>query len=106
LEKQISRSRDRYSAGQTNDMTSLLMILGCKIIIDYIPQLYWSIDHRTASYAKLISGGLRTQKTPYIYWEKDRINSDSDKKWFNTNEIPNQFDLTRTYPNINGNAFF
>jgi hypothetical protein len=22
------------------------------------------------------------------------------------NEIPNQIDLTRTYPNINGNAFF
>jgi uncharacterized lipoprotein YddW (UPF0748 family) len=37
--------------------------------IDYIlPQLYWSIDHRTASYAKLIKWWLRTQNSA-IYWK-------------------------------------
>jgi uncharacterized lipoprotein YddW (UPF0748 family) len=77
--------------------------------IDYIlPQLYWSIDHRTASYAKLIKWWSENSKNSAIYIGNGtyKINNDSDKKWYNPKEIPNQIDLTRTYPNINGNAFF
>jgi hypothetical protein len=32
--------------------------------------------------------------------------TDSDKKWHIPSEIPDQIDLTRTYKNIGGNAFF
>jgi len=35
-----------------------------------------------------------------------KINTDSDKKWNIPSEIPDQIDLTRTYKNIGGNAFF
>jgi len=35
-----------------------------------------------------------------------KINADSDKKWNNPYEIPNQIDITRTYKNVQGNAFF
>jgi uncharacterized lipoprotein YddW (UPF0748 family) len=31
--------------------------------IDILPQLYWSIDHRTASYAKLIKWWAENKKT-------------------------------------------
>jgi uncharacterized lipoprotein YddW (UPF0748 family) len=50
--------------------------------IDYIlPQLYWSIDHRTASYAKLIKWWAENTKNTAIYIGNGsyKINSDSDK---------------------------
>jgi hypothetical protein len=40
------------------------------------------------------------------YCHIHKINSDSDKKWNNPNEIPNQINVTRSYKNIHGNAFF
>lgn len=98
-------------AGQTNydDLFADPMAWMEDSYIDYIlPQLYWSIDHRTASYAKLIKWWAENTKNTAIYIGNGsyKINTDSDKKWFNPNEIPNQIDLTRTYPNIGGNAFF
>jgi uncharacterized lipoprotein YddW (UPF0748 family) len=78
--------------------------------IDYIvPQLYWSIDHKTASYAKLMKWW--SQNTPnntalYIGNSSYKIKADSDKKWNNIYEIPNQIGLTRQYENIRGNGFF
>jgi uncharacterized lipoprotein YddW (UPF0748 family) len=77
--------------------------------IDYmLPQLYWSIDHKTASYSKLIKwwADNSTNTNVYIGNGSYKINSDSDKKWDIPTEIPNQIDLTRTYPNIQGNAYF
>ena len=77
--------------------------------IDYmLPQLYWSIDHKTASYSKLIKwwADNSTNVNVYIGNGSYKINTDSDKKWNIPTEIPNQIDLTRTYSNIQGNAFF
>lgn len=78
--------------------------------IDYIvPQLYWSIDHRTVSYAKLLKWW--SENTPantalYIGNSTYKIRSDSDKHWNNIYEIPNQIDLTRSFSNVQGNGFF
>jgi uncharacterized lipoprotein YddW (UPF0748 family) len=77
--------------------------------IDYIlPQLYWSINHPKASYAKLLKWWSEntTNTNLYIGNSTYKIKTDSDKKWNNPLEIPNQIDLTRTYKNIQGNAFF
>jgi hypothetical protein len=77
--------------------------------IDYLlPQLYWSIDHKTASYAKLIKwwAANTTNSNLYIGNGSYKIKTDSDKKWFIPAEIPNQIDLARTYTNIQGNAYF
>jgi hypothetical protein len=77
--------------------------------IDYLlPQLYWSIDHKTASYAKLIKWWAENSTNTAIYIGNGsyKVNTDSDKKWNIPSEIPNQIDLTRTYKNIGGNAFF
>ena len=77
--------------------------------VDYIlPQLYWSLDHRTASYSKLIKWWSENSKNTAVYIGNGsyKVNADSDKRWNNPSEIPNQIDVTRSYKNINGNAFF
>jgi uncharacterized lipoprotein YddW (UPF0748 family) len=77
--------------------------------IDYlVPQLYWSIDHPKASYSKLLRWWSENSKNTAIYIGNGtyKINADSDKKWSNPNEIPDQINITRTYKNVQGNAFF
>ncbi|MGO4820559.1 MULTISPECIES: glycoside hydrolase family 10 protein [unclassified Flavobacterium] len=77
--------------------------------VDYIlPQLYWSMDHRTASYTKLLKWWAENSKNTAVYIGNGsyKINTDSDRRWFNPTEIPNQIDVTRSYKNIGGNAFF
>lgn len=77
--------------------------------IDYlVPQLYWSMDHPRASYSKLLKWWSENSKNTAIYIGNGtyKINADSDKKWNNPNEIPNQINITRTYKNMEGNVFF
>jgi hypothetical protein len=77
--------------------------------IDYlVPQLYWSMDHPKASYSKLLRWWSENSTNTAIYIGNGsyKINADSDKRWNNPNEIPNQIDITRSYKNIQGNAFF
>jgi hypothetical protein len=70
--------------------------------------MYWSMDHPKASYSKLLKWWSENSKNTAIYIGNGtyKINADSDKKWNNPYEIPNQIDITRTYKNIQGNAFF
>ena len=77
--------------------------------VDYlVPQLYWSVDHPKASYSKLLRWWSENSKNTAIYIGNGsyKINADSDKKWSNPNEIPDQINITRTYKNVQGNAFF
>lgn len=77
--------------------------------IDYLlPQLYWSIGHKTASYSKLIKWWSENTNGVNLYMGNGtyKIKNDSDKNWNNIQEIPNQIDLTRSYPNVQGNAFY
>jgi uncharacterized lipoprotein YddW (UPF0748 family) len=77
--------------------------------IDYIvPQLYWRIAHPKVSYAKLLKWWSENSNNAAIYIGNSsyKVRADSDKSWNFLVEIPNQIDLTRTYPNVQGNAFF
>jgi hypothetical protein len=77
--------------------------------IDYIlPQLYWSLDHPKASYSKLLKWWSENSKNTAIYIGNStyKIRSDADKRWNLPNEIPNQIDFTRTFTNVQGNAYF
>lgn len=77
--------------------------------IDYmLPQLYWSIDHKTASYSKLIHWWADNSSNANLYIGNStyKVKADSDKNWNNINELANQIDLTRTFRNIQGNAFY
>lgn len=77
--------------------------------IDYlVPQLYWSIDHKVVSYAKLLQWWSDNSHDVNLYMGNAsyKIKADSDKKWNNPNEIPNQIDLTRANPKAHGNVYF
>lgn len=109
--KSVDPKGSDTQAGQTNydDLFADPMAWMEGKYIDYmLPQLYWSIDHRTASYAKLMKWWSENSTNTNIYIGNGsyKIKTDSDKKWNDPNEIPNQIDLTRTYSNIQGNAFF
>ena len=77
--------------------------------IDYlVPQLYWSMGHPKVSYSKLLKWWSENSKNTAIYIGNGtyKVNNDSDKNWSNPYEISNQIDITRTYKNVQGNAFF
>ena len=98
-------------AGQTNydDLFADTMLWDNKKWIDYVvPQLYWSLEHKKASHAKLLKWWSQntTNAALYIGNGSYKIKTDKDKNWNNEKEIPNQIDSARVYKNINGNAFF
>ncbi len=77
--------------------------------VDYmLPQLYWSIGNRLADYNTLLKWWAENTKNSNLYIGNGsyKIKNDADKRWNNIMEIPNQIDSTRTYPNIQGNAFY
>jgi uncharacterized lipoprotein YddW (UPF0748 family) len=60
--------------------------------------IYWSIDHKTASYAKLIKWWSENSTNTAIYIGNGsyKVNTDSDKMEYSKRNS-NQIDLTRTY---------
>ena len=109
--KSVDPKGSETEAGQTNydDLYADPMAWMENNWIDYlVPQLYWSLDHPKASYSKLLKWWSENSKNTAIYIGNGtyKINTDSDKKWNNPYEIPNQIDITRIYKNIQGNAFF
>ena len=77
--------------------------------IDYIlPQLYWSLDHPLASYAVLAKWWSENSPNTALYLGNSsyKINNDADKSWTNPNEMANQVNLSRTFPNILGHGYF
>ena len=98
-------------AGQTNydDLFADPILWMDKKWIDYIvPQLYWSIAHPKVSYSKLLKWWSENSNNTAIYIGNGsyKVRADSDKSWNFITELPNQIDLTRTYPNVQGNAYF
>lgn len=109
--KSVDPKGSETEAGQTNydDLYADPIAWMENNWIDYlVPQLYWSLDYPRASYSKLLKWWSENSKNTAIYIGNGtyKINSDSDKKWNNPNEIPNQIDITRTYKNVQGNVFF
>ena len=109
--KSVDPKGSDTEAGQTNydDLYADPLAWMDSKWIDYIlPQLYWSIDHPKASYSKLLKWWSDNSNNTAIYIGNStyKVNEDSDKRWNNPKEIPNQIDLTRTYKNVQGNAYF
>ena len=77
--------------------------------IDYlIPQIYWSMDYNLAPYRELVSWWSQNSFNTKIYVGNGpyKIRDNADLAWNNPMEIPNQLSLSKTSPNISGNAFF
>lgn len=109
--KSVDPKGSETEAGQTNydDLFADPIAWMDNNWIDYlVPQLYWSVNHPKASYSKLLRWWSENSKNTAIYIGNGsyKINADSDKKWSNPNEIPDQINITRTYKNVQGNAFF
>jgi uncharacterized lipoprotein YddW (UPF0748 family) len=91
LAQQISRSRGSdTNSGQTNydDLFADPVAWMENCWIDYLlPQLYWSIDHKTASYAKLIKWWSENSTNTAIYIGNGsyKVNTDSDKEYSKRN---------------------
>ncbi|MBP2281759.1 uncharacterized lipoprotein YddW (UPF0748 family) [Flavobacterium sp. CG_23.5] len=109
--KSVDPKGSDTQAGQTNydDLYADPIAWMANNWIDYlVPQLYWSMDHPRASYSKLLRWWSENSTNTALYIGNGtyKINADSDKKWSNPNEIPDQINITRTYKNVQGNAFF
>lgn len=109
--KSVDPKGSDTQSGQTNydDLYADPIVWMDNNWIDYIlPQLYWSLDHPKASYSKLLKWWSENSKNTAIYIGNStyKIRMDADKKWNLPNEIPNQIDFTRTFANVQGNAFF
>ncbi|EKD81122.1 MAG: hypothetical protein ACD_39C01966G0003 [uncultured bacterium] len=77
--------------------------------IDYlIPQIYWSINHNKASYRELVRWWSRNSFNTKIYIGNGpyKIRNNEDQAWYDPMEIPKQLTLSRSIPNICGNAYF
>jgi len=98
-------------AGQTNydDLFADVLLWMKNGWIDYlIPQLYWSMEHPLASYRKLADWWSNNSYNTNVYIGNGtyKIREDSDQAWKVPSELNTQVNYTRTFPQINGNAFF
>ncbi len=77
--------------------------------VDYIaPQLYWSMNHRSANYKVLSQWWAEHSYGRHIYIGQAfyKIGKDSDPSWQNLEELPNQIQMNRQYQTILGSIFF
>ncbi len=75
--------------------------------IDYVsPQIYWVIGYKVADYAELVDWWSRHTygKHLYIGHATHRINTNN--RWRNPSEIPDQIRLNRIYPQVKGSIFY
>lgn len=98
-------------AGQTNhdDLFADVLLWMKNGWVDYmLPQLYWSMEHRLASYRKLADWWANNTYNTNVYIGNGpyKIREDSDEAWKNPGELNTQVNYTRTLPQIHGNAYF
>lgn len=77
--------------------------------IDYLaPQLYWSIEHPRASFAKLVAWWAKHAYKRHIYIGHAfyKIGNDKDTHWKKASELPNQVRMSRKFRDILGNVYF
>lgn len=77
--------------------------------IDYVvPQLYWSIGFKPASYSKLIEWWSKNHFKSKLYIGQGpyKINNNADSSWLDKNEIAKQVNLNRIFKQVSGSVFF
>ncbi len=77
--------------------------------IDYVaPQLYWSVGHKVADYTVLADWWAEHHSNRHIYIGQAyyKYHNDSDRRWYNPQEMINQIKINRARKTITGNIFF
>lgn len=96
-------------AGQTNydDLYADILLWLKNGWIDYVaPQLYWEQGHKLADYNTLITWWNKHGYGKHIYIGHGIYRAGTNSVWKNKSELPNQLNLLRTYPNIQGSIYF
>ncbi len=76
--------------------------------IDYVaPQLYWETTHPVANYKVLAEWWNNNHSDVPVYIGHGIYKIGSDKPdWQDPNQLPQQLDLVREYPNLSGSIYF
>jgi len=97
-------------AGQTNydDLYANILLWLQMKWIDYVaPQLYLEIGHDKIAYEKLLDWWSKHSYGRHLYIGHGIYRVDEKAAaWKNKNELPNQIDLLRQYPNVQGSIYF
>ncbi|MDF4204177.1 family 10 glycosylhydrolase [Maribacter sp. SA7] len=98
-------------AGQTTyeDLYADPLLWMQKGWIDYLaPQVYWSMELPVASHRKIVDWWSKNNYNTNLYVGNGpyKIRNNSDKAWDDIEEIPNQIELARETPEIQGNIMF
>jgi uncharacterized lipoprotein YddW (UPF0748 family) len=100
-------------AGVTNydDLYADILLWLQKGWIDYVaPQLYWEMDHKLVAFPTLVDWWSKHTYGRHLYIGQGVYRaletSPSSRAWKNKNELPNQIDLLRSYPEVKGSVYF
>ena len=98
-------------AGQTNydDLYADILLWMREGWIDYVtPQLYWEIGHRLCDYTILLKWWAEHSYGKHVYIGHGiyRTVENPTAKWRNPKELPDEINLLRSYPAIQGSVFF
>ena len=96
-------------AAQTNydDLYADILLWLKKGWIDYVaPQLYVEIGNDKIAFEKLLDWWSRNSYGKHVYIGVAIYRAGSNKAWKNSNEIPNQIKLMRSYPNVQGGIYY
>ncbi|MEO6069607.1 MAG: family 10 glycosylhydrolase [Chitinophagaceae bacterium] len=98
-------------AGQTNydDLYADILLWTKMGWIDYVtPQLYWETGHKLVAYEVLIDWWAKHAYGRHMYIGHGiyRALEKNSLAWHNKSQLPNQIELLRTYPTIQGSVYF
>ncbi len=97
-------------AGQTNydDLYANILLWLQKGWIDYVaPQLYLEIGNSKIAYEKLLDWWSKHTYGRHLYIGQGIYRADENSSaWKNPKELPNQIQLLRKYPNVQGSIYF
>ena len=75
--------------------------------IDYVaPQLYWELGHRRAPFEHLIEWWSKNTYGKHLYIGVAIYRANSNAAWRDKEQLPNQMELIRSTPNVNGVIFY
>ncbi|RYY53876.1 MAG: hypothetical protein EOO09_16370 [Chitinophagaceae bacterium] len=100
----------RTKAGTTNydDLYADILLWLENKWIDYVaPQLYWEIGHRLADYRELVEWWANHAFGRHVYIGHGIYRAtENSLPWKRPEELPDQIRLLRSYPTIQGSAFY
>lgn len=97
------------SAGVTNydDLYANVILWLKEGWIDYVaPQIYWEIGHKAAPYEVLVDWWSKHTYGKHCYIGIGIYRAGSNTAWKDKNLLPNQINLLRSYPQIQGAIYY